>query len=376
MSNKWSRNTLWLCAWLSCLQLFLNLTKAQAVAAENIQWRWQGDIRVREQSEKFGENKAQRSPKLRVRIGVDAALSPELRAEMKIATAKSHRSTNQSLGDSKEPGSYRRFIGLDLAYIEWTPFFFSKLYIGRIPQLHARYGGSQIVLDEDITLEGGGFILAKDFFASTNIFLNGGLTIIKENYDSYYSQEETDNRFDWVQVGVTNQFNKLKFTYGTGLFNFTSFKGKNFSDLVNGGGASGNSEDPSGFVKYDYLPRQYFLNLDNFVGESKLGVFGEYIVNPKASENNTALWTGLKFAQKSWEAQLAYGEIKADAVFGLFTNSDFGGGMTGAQGIMASLNWKFAENMAFKITHFQNKVATALGDKSYVRTHADLTANF
>lgn len=352
-------------------------TKPQVqVSPQTIQWRWLGDIRVREQSEKYAENEAQRSPKLRVRLGAAVAVSPSLRTEVRLATAKSHRSTNQSLGESKEPGAYRRFIGLDLAYIQWSPIFFAELYGGRIPQLHIRHGGSQILLDEDITLEGAGLSLTKEFFTSTNIFLNGGTALIKENYDGYYSQEEADNRFEWVQAGVANQFDKLKFTYGTGFFNFTSFKGKNFSDLVSGGDANGNSEDPVGVAKYDYQPQQYFLNLDIIAGENKFGLFSEYVVNTKVDRKNSALWTGVKFGHKIWEAQLAYGETKADAVPGLFTNSDFGGGTAGSQGTVTSLNCKFARNMALKITHFQNKVTTSLGDKSYVRTNVDVSASF
>lgn len=339
-------------------------------------WTWTGDLRLRTQLERQSGQDSRWSEKIRARFGVHLTMSSKLRAEIRLASAKSSRSTNQTLGDNKDPGPRRRFIGLDLAYADWHPVPFAKIYLGRFPQVHFRPGDSQVVLDDDLTLEGAALVSEYEFIEQTFAFANFGSSYIRENYDNYYSEELADNMLNWGQVGLKFKGDTLKVTLGAGFFNFVNVQGKSFSDLATGGEALGNTEDPAGVVAYPYLPRQYFMDLKHSFGETEVGIFGERVINNEVSARNSAWWTGLAVAHGKWDGQVSYGETQANAVPALFTNSDFGNGRTGVQGLLASARWKFAKNMAFRISHFDNRIHLASGNVSYIRDHFDLTMSF
>lgn len=337
---------------------------------------WSGDLRLRTQAEKNGDNETRWSEKLRARFGVGIKVSNELRAEIRLATTRSNRSTNQTLGDSSDGGAPRRYIGLDLAYAEWHPFEFFKLYAGRIPQLHYRPGGSQVLLDEDISLEGSGFTAEESFADNWRVFLNGGSVYIRENYDAYYSEDLTDNMINWMQAGLEWKWDKIKLTAGSGFYNFTGLQGKNYADLVDGGVSNGNSEQPTGVVKNPYLPRQYFLEGSIGLGSFTTGLFAERIINSETRDPNAAWWFGASLSRGAWDGQFAYCEVQKDAVPALFTYSDFGNGTTDTRGIVASVRWKFTKGMSFKVTEFVNRIQASTLNKEYNRTHLDISASF
>ena len=121
---------------LGALLVFSSLAWAQEQPAVNVEptpvaappapeWSWAGDLRLRTQSEKNGDNHIRWNEKLRLRFGVAVKINRELNAEIRIATARSARSTNQGLGDSAEPAGARHFIGLDLAYVNYHPVSFA-----------------------------------------------------------------------------------------------------------------------------------------------------------------------------------------------------------------------------------------------------------
>ena len=331
---------------------------------------------MRTQSEKNGDNHIRWNEKLRLRFGLAVKINPELNAEIRIATARSNRSTNQGLGDSSEPAGTRHFIGLDLAYVNYHPVSFAKLYAGRIPQLHFRPGGSQVILDEDISLEG--TALSSEYMLNEQwrVFLNAGSVYIRENYDSYYSVDRTDNMINWAQAGAEWKIARLKLTAGAGFFNFTGLQGKNYSDLVTGGTPNGNTEGPTGSVKYPYLPRQYFLEGLWSEDKTSFSLFSERVINNEVSDGNSAWWLGAGFTRNSWDGQAAYCEVKPDAVPALFTFSDFANGTADARGVVLSARWKFAKGMSFKVTEFLNRIQASTNNKQYNRTHLDLNLTF
>src|SRR5688572_7538038 len=98
------------------LLFIILLFSAFASAETSEKFKWLGDIRLRGQIEKKGDDEVRPSQRLRIRFGVGVDVQKDLRAEIRLATATGNRSTNQSLGDGNEPGSKRRAFGLDLAY--------------------------------------------------------------------------------------------------------------------------------------------------------------------------------------------------------------------------------------------------------------------
>lgn len=338
--------------------------------------KWYGDVRVRAQREKELNREVRHTLRLRARFGVNVQIQEDLRAEIRLATAKSNRSSNQSLGDPDEPASRRRFIGLDVGFVEWKPAEFVALYAGRFPQLHFRPGDSQIVLDDDLALEGVGVKLEHEFYPKLKVFVSAGSTYIRENYDNYYSQDLSDNMLNFGQLGFNWKPSSFELTVGGGFFNFTSVQGKNFADLAVGGKSNGNSEGAPGVLLNPYLPKQFFLEARVELGSLNTGIFGEYIENGETSDPNHAWWTGILLGQKSWDFQAGVTQVDSDSVLANFTHSDFGNGKTDVRGYISSVRWKFAKAVSLKLVQFYGWNQMSIAPTEYDRTHLDLTASF
>ncbi len=340
------------------------------------EWIWGGEMRIRGHTEKSGDNEARVMERLRLRLDVQAIIDEELRAELRLASGTSNRSANQTLGDSSAPGAPRRIFGLDLAYMEWKPAFFAKFDLGKIPQLHYRPGASSILLDENISLEGGGGVLDYTWLDTWRVALAGGSVIVRENYDTYYSVANSNNMINWAQVRGQWQAGRYRVTAGGGFFNYTSLKGKKFSDLVNGGTANGNTTSLTGTIANPYLAREYFM--EGFIPLSAvdLSVFFERIENHETPDCNWAIWSGMSLAHKTWEAQVAYAEVKPDPVPALFTNADLAGGTTDARGWVITARWKASPNLNLKLWQFVNRIQASTVNKEYNKTYLDLSASF
>lgn len=343
---------------------------------EKPQFNWYGDIRFRAQNETSLPGQDRLSEKLRVRLGVKIPINSSLRSEIRLATSRSNNSTNQTLGDNKEPGMSRRFMGLDLAYAEWKPLFFARFQAGRLAQVHEKPGGSQIILDSDLALEGAAIITDYAFDSNWSFRTNWGSSWIRENYDSFYSEEQGDNMLNWGQIVLDYKLDTTKVTGGFGFFNFTSLQGKKFTDISTGGSARGNSQEPVGSYKDNYIPRQYFLDVKTEINSWVVGAFAEYIVNSETLDPNRASWIGTSIGLDKWIFQIAYATLDTDPVPGIFTDSDFAGGTTDSRGYVLNLKWKIYKGLDMIVTQFHNFKRTELGDMRYDRVHLDLNATF
>lgn len=348
----------------------------KSAAPEFPKLEWSGDLRLRFQNEKKGDDQARLNQRIRIRFGLGANIQKDLRAEIRIATAKGYRSTNQTLGDSSEPGSRRRYVGLDLAYGKWTPVPFAALYVGRFPQIHFAPGGSELILDDDLALEGAGLSSEYEFMPKFFVFGSAGSTFIRENYDNYYSEDLSDNMINFGQAGLKWKQERNQAVLGFGFFNFTSVQGKNYSDLAVGGKSNGNTEAPAGAVAYPFLPKQYFTELKFPLGPFDTKLFYEFVENGEAPRDNKGQWIGAEGGRKSWDISLAYTEIESDAVLALFTSSDFGDGVSDVRGWIGKARWKFSRGMSLRLMQMVAKTDMTGLNKEYRRTHLDLSASF
>jgi hypothetical protein len=333
-------------------------------------------VRVRGQREKEIDREVRNQLRLRARFGVNVKIDDEWHAEVRLASGKSNRSNNQTLGDPSEPGSRRRYIGLDLGYLDYTPISFVHLYGGRFPQIHYRPGDSQIILDDDLSLEGAGAKFEYEFYPALSVYLSGGSTYIRENYDNYYSQDLSDNMLNFAQLGLRWKKEGYELNVGSGFYNFTSVQGKNFADLSVGGKSDGNTEAAAGVIKNPYLPKQFYVDFKFPLVSLKASVFGEYIENNETSDPNQAWWTGFTLGRGAWDVQLGATQVESDAVMAMFTHSDFGNGKTDVRGYIGSVRWKIMRNVSLKLTQFYGWNYIHIAPVEYDRTHVDLTASF
>ncbi len=361
--------------WISLFLFLCSFAQAQE-ASRN--FKWKGDLRLRTQMENDDNKDSRVIERVRARFGVQAQLDPSLRAEIRLATGTSHRSANQNFGDKDSPGPARRAVGLDYGYAEWSALSFLKVDVGRFPQFHFRPGGSEILLDDDIALEGFGAEHRNEIGSGWSVFSNWASAWIRENYDSYYSVEQTDNMLNFGQAGVSYEAEDGGWgvTVGGGFYNFVGLQNMKFADIVVGGEPKGNSEFPPGTIKNNYVPRQAFIETHFDVGSWQTEVALEHIVNSETVDPNKAWWVSNSWKRQSWDFGLSWGQIASDAVPAMFTSSSFGNGQTDVRGVRAHVQWKFTRGMSVKLTQFANRLRYTTDHTQYMRTHLDLSAAF
>ncbi len=339
---------------------------------------WFGDLRVRAQLESTDLVQDRLSGRLRARLGAEIVVDPDVKGVLRLATTRTNRSTNQTLGESADPGSARRFFGLDLAYGEWTIMSGVKLHAGRIPQTQIKIGGSQIILDDDLALEGLALTVTASMTESLTFSFLTGSDWIRENYDTFYSVRNAENMINWAQAAVQwkiDQNNKVR--AGVGFHNFTSLEGMLFSDLSVGGARFGNTERTVGVVKNQYLAREYFAEWTTPLGSMTSTVAVQHVVNTSTSDPNRAWWLAWSVLEPAvWDIQLSYGLIESDAVPGVFTDSDFGNGSTDSVGFQLSSRWFLGNRLQLRLTQFYNRIERSSRNLQYLRTHLDLSASF
>ena len=76
-----------------------------------------------------------------------------------------------------------------------------------------------------------------------------------------------------------------------------------------------------------------------------------------------------------WEASYNYRDLEADAVVGIFSDSDFIGGGTNGKGHRFNFAYQLAKNFEAGLTYFLNERKNTDDDK-YRRLQADLIFKF
>ncbi len=339
---------------------------------------WSGDLRVRAQLESTDLIQDRLSGRIRARVGAEIVVDPEVKGVFRLATTRTNRAPNQVLGESSDPGSARRFFGLDLAYGEWTIISGVKLHAGRIPQTQIKVGGSQIILDDDIALEGLALSVTAPMTESLSVSFLTGSDWIRENYDTLYSVRNAENMINWAQVAGQWKIDEgYKVRAGLGFHNFTSLEGMLFSDLSVGGSRFGNTERTVGVVKNQYLAREYFAEWTAPLGSMASLVAIQHVVNTSTRDLNQAWWVAWSVVEPTvWDMQLGYGLIESDAVPGVFTDSDFANGSTDSDGFLLSSRWFLGNRLQLRLSQFYNRIERSSRNLQYLRTHLDLSASF
>jgi len=147
----------------------------------------------------------------------------------------------------------------------------------------------------------------------------------------------------------------------------------NIKSGFNGGLANNtaNSANGSNGLKYDYSAPMGALDigindpfgesLPDFMYIPRVGVFGEYTVNPGAPNKNVAWMAGTYIGNakvngfKTWRAYGAYKLLQKDSWLDIFPDSDFQGGATGVRGIETGLEFGLAKNVSMKIEYDQTR---------------------
>jgi hypothetical protein len=314
---------------------------------------WSGDFRYRFENTQIEAQDDRNRSRVRARTSLQARASNTVRIGFGLASGSADPvSSNQTLG----AGGSSKQVNLDLAYFEWSGLAADTTVIGgKYKNPLQSPGGSELIWDGDWRPEGLSFR-----FDSGAYFARGLATWLES--DSKTLQQE----FSYgLQGGIRLPLgDRVEWLAGVGYYEIdTAGKGPFFGD----GDFFGNSFDPvSGTYLFDYRLVEGLTEVSfELLGKPAM-LFGHYVQNLDPDEDDTGYQLGFQFgAVKSrgqWKFGYSYRKVEADAVLGLLTNSDFGGGGTDAKGSILQGAYAFHDNWSFSLTYLINETGLRLAD--------------
>ncbi len=308
--------------------------------------RWKGDFRYRyETFDVEGKPNRDRN-RIRARAALIADVTPTIEVGLGLASGGDDPvSSNQTLGG----GGSTKDLRIDLAYFDWDGLKDTNVYGGKFSNYIHRTGKNGLLWDGDWRPEGTGIKWDNGRF-----FANALGTWIE-------SDSNKDQSFAYLtQAGIKLPIgDSAKLTAGVGYHNFqTKGNGSYFGDKDD---FFGNSFDPeTNTYIYDYEELEFFADLGfEMFGHPAL-VFGNYVQNQDADEDDTGWAVGFKYGSAKnkggWQFGYVYQRLEADAVLGLLTDSDFGGGGTDSKGSIIKGSYAIYKNFNANLTYFINDV--------------------
>ncbi len=338
--------------------------------------RWGGDIRIRYQGEYFSNSnvvglgkppdgtevlnttKDRQRALLRARLSAGVKVNDEVEAKVRITTGneKNPVTTNNALEMSGKSD-----LVLDQAYLQYKPSEEFSLAAGRMPN---PWFYTDLVWDHDLSFDGLAASGKAPLWGSATGFLTAGIFPLEE------VELSTDDKWLWgVQAGVEGQpAMALTAKAAVAYYDYNNVIGqrndanqlgeKDFS--VPAFQQKGNTlmdidptDDTLAALASEYKELNVTGSLD-FSGWHPVHVVltADYVKNlgfdksdvqkrtllPSVKEETDGYQVGLAVGHKEiakrwdWKTFLAYKHLEADAVLDAFTDSDFHGGGTNAQG--------------------------------------------
>jgi outer membrane murein-binding lipoprotein Lpp len=359
---------------------------------------WKGDFRYRneniEQEYVAGRNR----DRIRARAGFVAKVNDTLRTEFQLSTTEGGdpRSPNQSLGFGG-PNS-RKGIYLDLAYAEWQPHADWKITGGKMKYPWARPAANSFFFDNDVNPEG----LAVNF-ANGNLFGATFYTILAERGPTgtgEASRGNADSTMAGGQLGYRMPLGAGRLTLAASYFDFNAVQNRNVFFVNSSGGTEtgGNSTKTTGCfagatqcLTYGYEIIEAFAEYATSLGGRPLALHLDYANNAEADNGlDTAYSAGVTYGRASdphtWEVGYIWQHHEKDALFGLYADSDFGGGNTDSEGSILRAGYAFARNWTANLTYLLNSTnidvpvtvagVGTLRDRDYKRLQLDLNFKY
>ena len=353
-------------------------------------FHFKGDLRLRYESKEatyFDETeKNVYQNRYRLRLGAHVDLTDHLQFEVGMRSGNANpTSGNQTFADDDALSNYfwksLRFnaVAIDFKYDN------STVKVGRSPYMMYRPIKSQLVWDNDISLDGINYQYKDD----SNMITFG----INQLGLAEASVSEDMINLVIAQYVRTTKLENAKLNLGAGFYYYDGVKGNTSLYTSNKGSSMGNTMvDASGaqvtkngvFVN-DYHIAEAFaeLKFKDVYGYPVAVAFGA-AYNTAASDRNLGLDAAFQVgkAKKVGDVQLKYSytALQEDAVLGAHSDSDNFGGGTAAKGHAIRAKYKFGKNTYlagtwFYNTRFASKDAKA-GNTDYERVQLDAIIKF
>lgn len=340
-----------------------------------------GDFRYRYESIDAEGSSTRRRHRIRARTNITAQVAENIDVGFGLATGGDDPvSTNQTLGG----GSSSKSIALNLAYVDWEATDGLHLLAGKFKNPLTKAGGQALLWDGDWTPEGLALKYSRERY-----FVNAFGSFLESDSGS------SNDSFAWgSQFGAVVTIGDVKLMGGVAYYSIDAAgKSTTFGDASDpddffgntaieaGGLACGTTPGTDCVYVYDYTLTELFAEASFELGSWPVTVFGDYVSNSDASDDDTGWTLGAKFGQAKDRGQMQfsyyYADKEADAMLGLVTDSDFGGGGTGSKGHWLQINYGVSKNWAIGAQYFINEVDLAAGSKrDYDRLMIDMQWNW
>lgn len=329
-----------------------------------------GDLRLRYETIDLESVDQRDSARYRARLAMAVQASDAVKVVMELASGADDPVSRNVTFDS---GFSADDIGFGLTYADWTPTEGMHVLGGKMKNPLYRAGSNSLIWDGDLNPEGLALTYERGMF-----FGVAGHFWVEER------ATEDDSTLSAVQLGAKfNIAENARLTAGVGYFEFSNTIGN--TPFYNGL-PKGNSVDTQLQYLYEYRGTEVFLQFDTKVGDLPLQLFAHTTRNSEVDEQDTGMAYGARFGSAKergqWEVALAYHDIEADSVVGTFNDSDFGGGGTGANGLVFKAKYALGKNVALAGTYFSNTVnansstISSLPELDYDPLQLDVEFNF
>ena len=343
---------------------------------------FKGDLRLRYESIERDDYKTvpddqnKYRNRYRLRLGAEADITEKLHFEFGMRSGFANpTSGNQTFLDDKNLNDYffqsLRVNVLGLSYHSGS----STFKVGRQPYMMYRPIKSQLVWDNDVSLNGANYQYEDD----TNIITLGA--------DQPTLEEKANNDADTVNLFIAQYVHKTKLDFaklnlGTGIYYYDGLKG----NIPLFGSRKGNTLDANGLYENDYHMVEGFgeLQFGNVFGKP-VKVAAGVVYNVAANENNfgydVAFQVGKAKKVDEWQVKYSYTDLQEDATYGAYSDSDNFGGGTAAKGHAIRAKYKFGKKTYIAGNWFFNKLyesnsKTSGMEPDYNRVQLDVILKF
>lgn len=330
----------------------------------------QGDFRMRYENIDQEYRDERNRERIRARVALTARPQDNLEVGFGLSTRQDGDPVagNQTLGN----GGSGKSIYLDLAWFDWAARPGLHVLGGKFRNNLYRPGRNALIWDPDLNPEGFGLSYSDGrFFA---------------NLLGTWLESDSDGNKAFAaggQLGLAWPVTDgVKLTLGAGYYDLNT-AGKGAFYVVSGKPARyyGNSVDGGGRYRYDYRELEGFAELGFRLLGLPASVFVDHVRNLDADAFDTGWAAGAQLgaakARGSWELSYAYQDLERDAVFGLWTDSDVGGGGTDNRGHILRGAYALTGRTSMAFAYFINETGRNQGSRAdYDRLQLDLNFRY
>lgn len=311
--------------------------------------------------------------RIRMRLAMNVEIVEGLTVGARFATGSDDPvSTNQTLTDAFTTKGWH----LDRAFFNWQPVKAKGFSVtgGKMGLPFMTVEGTDLIWDGDLSPEGIAAGYKTKASEKVEIFMSAAYFNVMER------KSENDSYMGGGQAGMrVEASDEAWISLGGGYFDYEEIKG--YGSLYDGSFFGNSSMDDGGEDVFagDYNLAEAFGEFGFKSDKMSLVVYGDYVNNTAADSVNTGYLIGATFKHGKDRGNIKlygnYRKLEADAVLGVFTDSDFCGGGTDGKGWKVGASYGLAKKVDLAGTLFINKKGIE-DEIGYTRFQLDLQMKF